>query len=125
MASINEGAAGGQDTELLDRERHELLYALVDAWWAAPAERRQDFEVRRTWGAPERFSHPGLPGLEPAPDWRHLRELAKDGYLVVVPATSGSTWVRLRELAFARFDAVHQPPDPVAAKRRVGFPAPS
>ncbi len=125
MVSINEGAAGGRDAEVLDRERHELLYALVDAWWTVPAERRQDFEVRRVEGAPERISHPGLPGLGLAPDWRHLRELAKDGYLVVVPAASGSTWVRLQALAFARFDAVHQPPDPVAAQRRVGFPAPS
>jgi hypothetical protein len=124
MSATSYGTAGGQSATTLDRARHDLLYALVDAWWAVPAERRQDFEVRRDGGAPERFAHPGLPGRGLAPDWRHLRELATDGYLVVVPAASGSTWVRLRELAFARFDAVHQPPDPAAAKRRVGFPAP-
>ena len=124
MDPAGEGPASDRGTEAFDRERFNLLYVLVDAWWKA--DPREEFEARRIGDDREAFFHPGLPGLQLAASWPHLRALEADGYLEIDAKSGpkGSTWVRLKQPARALFDAVNAPPEPAAATRRIGFEVP-
>lgn len=82
------------DRSSLQRERDELLIALVDAYGRASHE---PFEYRRAGDDRGLLYHSGFPGSSIEPNWEHIAALASSGFLAITDSGHRTQLVRLTD----------------------------
>jgi uncharacterized protein (TIGR02391 family) len=86
---------------LPQRERDELLIALVEAYGKASDEA---FTYRRAGDDRGLLYHRGFAGNNIEPNWEHVQALASAGFLTITPDSRRTQIVRLTEPGFDRYE---------------------
>lgn len=94
------------DRSLIQRQRDELLIALVEAYGKASHE---PFQYHRIGDDRALLFHAGFAGNSIEPNWEHIQALASAGFLTITPHGRGDSIVRLVEKSFDRYEALSAP----------------